>query len=156
MADGWVGWLPGCGLATGLAPLLALQGLPRWLSGRYLIQGQALMRMPGHLKSAPFIGGAGLRRIAKGPKGTARGLFAFPYKLVSRWIRLDLMGGLTDGSDTATWGFPRNLFFFSGGLRQWIVNLLSCKPALTVFRRPPVIGTVSYPVPCACSDYRAL
>lgn len=97
-----------------------------------------------------------LKEDCQRSKGHSPGLFAFPYKLVSRWIRLDLMGGLTDGSDTATWGFPRNLFFFSGGLKQWIVDLLSCKPALTVFRRPPVIGTLSYPVPCSFSDYRAL
>lgn len=42
---------------------------------------QQALRMPGHLKSAPFIGGAGLRRIAKGPKGTARGCLLFHTSL---------------------------------------------------------------------------
>jgi hypothetical protein len=72
-----VGWLPGCGLATGLAPAACSTGSSEAELRQVLDPLQALMRLPGPLKSAPFIGGAGLRRIAKGPKGTARACLLF-------------------------------------------------------------------------------
>lgn len=133
---GVVPWLwPG----HGLAPLLFSQVLSRWhtQTGTRFTAGTDENARPPEKRS--LYRRPRLRKNCQRSKGHGPGLFAFPHKLISGWLRPSLMG-------VSLLVQPPPLETFLRGTQQWMVVLLSSKPALTVIRKHPAIGIV-HPAP---------